>query len=199
MVGCNDTGERTVRNSLNQMLSDVHSKFDELIALWHSKPKSDAGAPLRKEFDWSDFSSFYGWVVIYEVENPDQAEGRAPLPEAGPADAPLHADPTGFGHTARFLVRMIGTNVARVHKADHTGKYLDLVFPRDKHPFVFAPIEQAVAEIQPVVTDHPVPVLGGYDMRLTKLLLPFSSNGEQVDHVMGVLYYSSLDPKIGSI
>lgn len=159
------------------MPPNISEKFDALISLWRSKPKSACGAPLRKELDWTDFSDFYGWVIIYEVEAAGLSSAQS-------------------DHKPRIINRMIGTNITRIQKSDYTGKYLNEVFDRETYPFVFEPIEQAIAEMEPVTTDHAVPVLGGYDMRLQKLLLPFSSNGDRVDHIWGVLYYTSLGQKI---
>lgn len=142
---------------------DVRKLFANIVDLWEERRPGPGLLPSRANFEMADFKPWLGWVSIYDIK---------------------------YGDAIRFKIRLAGTQVTHIERANNTGRYLDEVFPPDKYPGVFEPYFEALAEKQPVYLQRTVPTLMGYPQVLSKLVLPVAADGRRPDKFINILHYS---------
>ena len=86
---------------------------------------------------------------------------------------------------ARFLVRFHGEPIGQIYgSTDCRGKYLDEIIPSAGHQEGLAPYHQALDTGRPVYTIHDVTDRSGRLVYYERLLLPYSLDGQTIDHIL---------------
>lgn len=94
-------------------------------------------------------------------------------------------DVTGDGEVKRFRIRRHGTGVAKVYgEPDCSGRFLDDVIPRERHPTGLMPYYRAYSTGQPVYTICDVKDKIGRLIHFERLILPFRGDGQAVEHIL---------------
>ena len=91
----------------------------------------------------------------------------------------------------RFRCVLVGTRVVQVSGRDQTGKFLDEVLPRAHAASRQRLFERAVRDRVPVYYVGPALTPNPKYPRVSRLLLPVSSDGAGSDHVFGIVKYGS--------
>jgi hypothetical protein len=103
-------------------------------------------------------------------------------------------DVTGSGDAQRFHIRFHGALIGRAYgSTDCRGKYLDAVIPASRHQEGLAPYRRTVATGCPVYTIHDVTDRAGRVVHYERLLLPFASDGKEVDRILASFEFVCLD------
>lgn len=139
--------------------------FAGIVQLWESRRPGPDLLPARKDFDMVDFKPWLGWVSIHQIE---------------------------YGDPIRFKIRLVGTNITVIEQADNTGRYLDDVFPPEKHPLVYPPYFKALEDRAPVYLQRQVPTRSGIPKTMSKLVLPVADDGRRPDRFINILHYSDI-------
>jgi hypothetical protein len=85
----------------------------------------------------------------------------------------------------RFQITYHGEMVGKVYGSDDCrGRLLDQVIPQANHAMGLAPYYRAVASARPVYTICDVKDRNGRLVHMERLLLPFSTNGGDIDRVL---------------
>jgi len=91
----------------------------------------------------------------------------------------------GGNGTAQFLVRFHGEAIGQIYgSADCRGKYLDEIIPPAGHKQGLAPYHQALNTGRPAYIIHDVADRNGRLVYYERLLLPYSLDGQNVDHIL---------------
>lgn len=143
----------------------VREIFADIVDLWEARRPGPGLLPSRADFDMTDFMAWIGWVSIYEIE---------------------------YGDPIRFKIRLVGTNITVIEQADNTGRYLDDVFPPNKHPLVYPPYFEALEIGGPVYLQRQVPTKSGVPKTMSKLVLPVADDGVRPNKFINILYFSNL-------
>ncbi len=99
-------------------------------------------------------------------------------------------DVSGVGGTARFLIRYHGEMVGQVYGSpDCRGKYLDEILPAARRNEGLAPYHRALETCRPVYTIYDVSDRHGRLVHYERLLLPFASDGQNIDHILASLEF----------
>lgn len=94
-------------------------------------------------------------------------------------------DVTGEGEVKRFRIRQHGAGVAKVYgDPDCSGRFLDEVIPRDRHPTGLMPYYRAYSTGQPVYTICDVRDKNGRLIMFERLILPFRGGGQTVERIL---------------
>ena len=147
------------------MFVNDQNPFQQIIAIWEQRCPGPGLIPNRKAFDMTDFLPWIGWVSIYDIED---------------------------GSPPRFRIRLVGTQITRVDRADNTGRYLDDVFPPNEFPFVFEPYYQSLEERRPVFRQRVVPIRNSVPKTLSKLVLPVAEDFRTPNRFINILHYADL-------
>ncbi len=92
---------------------------------------------------------------------------------------------TGGDGTARFLIAFHGEAIGRVYgSADCRGKYLDEIMPPAGQPEGLAPYHHVLEACRPVYTVQDLTDRNGTLLYYERLLLPYSLDGQHVDHIL---------------
>ncbi|RVU38868.1 PAS domain-containing protein [Hwanghaeella grinnelliae] len=142
---------------------NVRKIFANIVDLWEARRPGPGLLPARADFDMTDFMDWIGWVSIYEIE---------------------------YGDPIRFKIRLAGTQVTKIEQADNTGRYLDEVFPPDKHPLVYPPYFEALEIGGPVYLQRDVPTKSGVAKTMSKLVLPVAEDGIRPNKFINILHYA---------
>ena len=101
------------------------------------------------------------------------------------ADNLSYLEVTGESDVKRFQVRQHGRGVAKVYGApDCSGRYLDEIIPRPRHPTGLMPYYKAFSAGTPVYTICDVTDKDGRHILFERLILPFSNGGSAVGRIM---------------
>jgi hypothetical protein len=85
----------------------------------------------------------------------------------------------------RFRVRLAGTNLYTVYDREITGRTLEEVYGGQAVPYWRSQLQQVVDTRMPVVGCHNLAWKGSPHISLLWLRLPLSSNGRDVDMILG--------------
>lgn len=89
----------------------------------------------------------------------------------------------------RFRCILVGTRIVQVRGRDETGMFLDDILPRDHAASRQRLFERAVRDRVPVYYSGPSLGPSREYPRVSRLLLPVSSDGVASDHVFGIVRY----------
>lgn len=89
----------------------------------------------------------------------------------------------------RFRCIVAGTRIVQVRGRDETGMFLDEVLPREHAASRQRLFERAARDRLPVFYSGPSLGLAEKYARVSRLLLPVSSDGVKSDHVFGIVIY----------
>jgi hypothetical protein len=99
-------------------------------------------------------------------------------------------DVSGSDGNARFQIRFHGAAVAHAYGSpDCRGRYLDEIMPPLARAPGLAPYHHAVESGQPVYTIHDVTDSNGRLIHFERLLLPFASDGKNVDRILAAFEF----------
>lgn len=97
----------------------------------------------------------------------------------------------------RYKYRLVGTNVVEASGVNRTGRYFDDVTFFKIHPSVMQQYGHVVETRKPLYSLEPFTNLRtGNDYDVDRLLLPLSSDGQQVDTLMVFFKFKS-GPRVG--
>ena len=97
---------------------------------------------------------------------------------------------SGGGGAPRFLIRFHGEMVGQVYGSpDCRGKYLDEIFPPERHAQSLAPYYRAQESGYPVYTIHDIIDRNGRLVHYERLLLPFANDGQNIDYILASLEF----------
>ncbi len=101
------------------------------------------------------------------------------------ADGLSYLEVTGDGDIKRLLIRQHGAAVAKVYGApDCSGRFLDEIIPRPRHPTGLMPYYKAFITGAPVYTICDVKDKDGRHILFERLILPFSNGDAGVSRIM---------------
>ncbi len=101
------------------------------------------------------------------------------------ADNLSYIEVSGDGAIKRFQVRQHGPGVAKLYGAPNcSGRYLDEIIPRPRHPTGLMPYYKAFSTGAPVYTICDVTDKDGRHILFERLILPFSDGGTGVTRIM---------------
>jgi len=143
---------------------DCASKIRALFEYWQSiHPES--GLPGRCHFDPVDVPSLLSSIWMVDVE-------RAPL---------------------RFRFRLVGTEIVKVTDHDHTGRWLNEVYPGFPTSKAFGFYRDCALEARPAYRKGKVPARSGRKtIEAEQLTLPLAANGRDVDILLIITLYADL-------
>ena len=94
----------------------------------------------------------------------------------------------------RYKIRFNGPTIAKVYGAtDCRGRFLDEIIPRARYDDARAPYRQATESGSPVYTIHDITDRNGRLINYERLLLPFASDGKNVDRILASFEFICLD------
>ena len=97
---------------------------------------------------------------------------------------------SGGDGTARFLIGFHGAIFGEVYGSpDCRGKYLDEIFPAARRAEGLAPYHRALEIGHPIYTVHDMNDRNGRLVHYERLLLPYASDGQTVDHILASLEF----------
>ena len=137
-------------------------RLRELYAYWRSRHPAEGVLPGRQHFDPVNVPKLLPWIWLVDVQ-------RAPL---------------------RFKHRLVGTEQVRIIERDHTGKWLDEVFPLflnspTYRQFVGAAERGEIAYRRGKPQFH----LSKEYLSVERLLLPLARDGSTVDMLLAITVY----------
>jgi len=136
----------------------VHSIAQRALLKWWQDQRAGRVAPRRSEIDPHRLARHWNDIAVYEVVR----QGRRP----------------------RYRFRCHGQGISLADGADYCGRYLDQALP----PAMWARIGaayDAILELKcPLYTVRPALDAKGTQVRFERLMLPFSSDGEQIGDVL---------------
>ncbi|WP_309089426.1 PAS domain-containing protein [Phenylobacterium sp.] len=130
---------------------------EELFAYWSSR-RTGAGPPARRDIDPAGFKRLLPTVSLIDV-----------LPGA-PND---------------FRIRLAGTGLYNVYGREITGRRLAEVYNTAACDYWKSELNKLVAERRPAVGVHNLAWRGASHLSILWLRLPLSSNGTDVDMILG--------------
>lgn len=162
-----------------------------------SVPGGSAGGDfVVREFGGSDEvarSPTLGWLaeLILQAEQ----EGRLPRrQDIGPRRIGPQAMPSVImvdveRQPRRYRIRLVGTRLVKMSGKDRTGQYFDELGPelRDSHGFYMRLMDRLVSQRRPLLYTANLFHRGLPWVRYRCLVGPFSSDGEQIDLLVGAV------------
>lgn len=130
---------------------------EELFAYWSSR-RTGAGLPARRDIDPAGFKRLLPTVSLIDV-----------LPGA-PND---------------FRIRLAGTGLYNVYGREITGRRLAEVYNTAACDYWKSELNKLVAQRRPAVGVHNLAWRGASHLSILWLRLPLSSNGTDVDMILG--------------
>ncbi|MDH3230852.1 MAG: PAS domain-containing protein [Alphaproteobacteria bacterium] len=131
----------------------------DVYAYWLGR-RAGSRVPLRRDMDPVEFKP--DWLpnlFMYRVEN------------------------------GRFRCILVGTRIVEVFGRDETGMFLDEILPPKHAPSRQRLFERAVRDRLPVYYVGPALTSNPRYPRVSRLLLPVSSDGVAADHVFGIVKF----------
>jgi hypothetical protein len=103
-------------------------------------------------------------------------------------------DVVGSDGSARFMIRWNGATIAQVYGLSNcSGRYLDEIIPPARHEHGLAPYRHAAHTACPVYTINEVTDRNGRVVNYERLLLPFASDGQNVDRILASFEFICID------
>jgi hypothetical protein len=159
-----DTGRDSSDDSLyaEALPDDCDHRLRVLQDYWRRHHPPEARLPGRQHIDPVDFPRLLPWIWLVDVQ-------RSPL---------------------RFRHRLVGTEQVRIMERDHTGRWLDEVFPL----FLGSPSYRqfiATAERGEIAYRRGKPQfhLSKEYLAVERLLLPLAKDGKTVDMLLAITVY----------
>ena len=90
----------------------------------------------------------------------------------------------------RLQVRLAGTLVVEMFGADYTGQFLDEIEFGEVRSMVLEAYNAAAAAARPLFSDHRFRKLGGHLFDIERVILPLSTDGEQVQMLLALLDFT---------
>lgn len=138
-------------------VDEIHDgDIKDVYAYWLGK-RAGGRVPMKQSLDPVEFGS--GWLpnmFMYRVE------GR------------------------RFRCILVGTKIVQIFGRDETGMFLDEILPREHAPSRRRLFERTVRDRLPVYYAGPALLPTRENRRVSRLLLPVSSDGVSADHIFGI-------------
>lgn len=95
--------------------------------------------------------------------------------------------------SGRLKVRVAGTAVVEMYGADYTGRYLDDIEFGDRRAAVLHDYTVCRLSRQPYVSEHSFWTTRGVTMRIERVILPLSEDGETVSQLLAGLEFGQVD------
>jgi hypothetical protein len=164
----------SLRRSIDDGLSDrgmtlVDQRLIQLQEYWESKHRGDL-LPARSDLLPEEIHHLLPSIIIYDVLRPDQSAG---------------AETTS---RYRYRVRLIGTEVVRLHGEDTTGQYLEQTVVPSNYENVYQRLTRAVDERAPQSGESRFYKPSRDFMRFCYVDLPLASDGIVVDMILGARF-----------
>jgi hypothetical protein len=122
-----------------------------------------------------------------------RANGRVPLKQdIDPVEFKPHWLPNLFMYRVennRFRCILAGTRIVQVFRRDETGMFLDEILPPEHAQSRHRLFERAVRDRLPVYYVGPALASNPEYPRVSRLLLPVSSDGVSADHIFGIVKF----------
>ena len=142
-----------------------HPKLRQLYEYWDGK-RGDRPMPARADLDPIDMRAVIGNVILVDVI---------------------------AGEPLKFRIRLHGTNLSEQVRFDLTGKMLDEMPQAEFRDLTQRSFTKVATTKQPLHAQRDL-VLDHRRRHYETLILPLSSDGEQVDRILCGLFYAHLDP-----
>jgi hypothetical protein len=143
----------------------THPKLRRLYEYWEGK-RGDRKMPSRADLDPLDITFIIGNVILVDV---------------------IDGDPL------RFRIRLHGTNLSERVRFDLTGKMLDEMPAAEFRDLVRQSFTRVATAKEPLHAKRDR-ILDNRRRDFETVILPLSSDGEQVDRILCGLFYDHLDP-----
>lgn len=95
--------------------------------------------------------------------------------------------------SGRLKVRVAGTAVVDMYGGDYTGRYLDEIEFGDRRPAVLHDYLACLRSRQPYISEHSFWTRRGVTVRMERVILPLSEDGETVSHLLAGLEFGAVD------
>lgn len=95
----------------------------------------------------------------------------------------------------RFRCILVGTEIVRIFGRDETGMFLDEIVPPEHAASRQRLFQRAVRDRLPVYYAGPALIPTRERRRVSRLLLPVSSDGVSADHVFGIAKFGPADDR----
>jgi len=148
---------------------------------------------------WGDIMAFFDEIPVGGIRDVyaywlgKRRNGRLPLKQdIDPIEFKPHWLPDLFMYRfedGRFRCILVGTRIVQVRGRDETGMFLDEVLPREHAASRQRLFERAARDRVPVFYSGPSLDPSREFPRVSRLLLPVSSDGIASDHVFGIARY----------
>jgi hypothetical protein len=137
--------------------------YDLVYRHWLGLRRGDS-IPLRRDLDPLEFFSALPNVMIMDVKH----------------------DPL------RLEVRLAGSALTERWGRETRGKYIDEMLPPEQWQAAEAGLREMLANPEPNLAERRFVAPDGREFHSTRLLMPLSSNGTTVDHVLGVFTFDEV-------
>ena len=144
----------------------ILSSLSAIITRWSELRGDRRAYPRWHDFSPDDFTEWFGWVCLYEIEE------TAPM---------------------RLKARLVGSNIVEMDGTDITEKYLNDLFPNDKYPSVYELYSEAIENMQPVLQMRDWKGRHNQQMVVAKLVLPLADDFENPTHFAAIIYQSEAE------
>ena len=136
----------------------IQSIVQRSLLKWWNDQRARRMAPARSEIDPYKVVRCWNDVAMYEVVRGKEG--------------------------SRYRFRWHGEGISLADGADYRGRYLDEALPEAMRPSILAAYDAILRLKCPLYTVRPAVDANGIALRFERLLLPFSSDGRQVDDVL---------------
>ncbi|HVO15913.1 MAG TPA: PAS domain-containing protein [Alphaproteobacteria bacterium] len=103
-------------------------------------------------------------------------------------------DVVGTGAAMRFRFRLVGTANVRIAGREYTGAFIDDVFDPEDAARMGAAYREIVERRKPHYWDNRAAVRGNPPVRYSRLMVPLATDGQTVDMLMGVFFFTDPPP-----
>lgn len=95
--------------------------------------------------------------------------------------------------TGRLKVRVAGTHVVEMYGSDYTGRYLDEIEFGDRRAAVLHDYAACRQSGQAYISEHSFWTTRGITLRMERVILPLSDDGETVSQLLAGLEFGEVD------
>jgi hypothetical protein len=103
-------------------------------------------------------------------------------------------DVVGTGTAMRFRFRLVGTANVRIAGREYTGAFIDDVFEAEDAARMGAAYREIVDRREPHYWVNQAAVRGNPPVRYSRLMVPLATDGQTVDMLMGVFFFTDPPP-----
>jgi len=104
-------------------------------------------------------------------------------------------DVVGAGDAVRFRFRLVGTANVRIAGREYTGAFIDDVFEREDAARLHAAYRDIVERREPHYWVTQAAVRGNPPVNYARLMVPLATDGETVDMLMGLFFFTDPPPQ----